>query len=768
MFYRDPLECIQSLLESPLVKDHIRFTPLRLFETAEKLVRVYNDWLTGDTAWRIQVSVFYLPIKYMTLTLLQSKLPPGATLLGTIISSDKTNISAMTGNRIAHPLLISLANFDMEFLMKALHHAFALLALLPIPQFLHRKKEVCSLLEARLTHQCFDYIFEPLKTAARIGIMMSDPLGWSRHCFTPLVSCIIDTPESALYAGVAGKTSSVTTASYKQFGDDFQHPPRTGAYTLKQLRKLRRRVHPWDIVKYLAAAKKLRLNGVHLPFWRNWPGTEVPEVYTPEPLHHWHKEFWDHDAKWCIRILGGAEIDFRFSILHPHSGFRHFKEGISKLKQVTGREHRDIQRYIIPIIAGAAPKDFVIALRSLMDFRYRSQAPEHNDHALDRIKKALKDFHDHKEVIITSGARVGKGNRPINNWYIPKLEFMQSVVSNIRANGSPLKFSADRTENAHITEIKDPARAGNNQNYEDQICRFLDRREKCRGFDLATSILEAGVDFGEALQDHGPNNQSDTSDMDVDLNESDIDDAPDNNNRITSTSDLLDQIHPVSNLGGSQRTKSDYFNIAKELQSGRYPHAPRPFRTFTDPIACTAFQLNRRASFKIMLVDEAAELYKISDLRPALADFLQRLRSGVKAHNVAGRRTSAHNAYLPFDSLQIWSSFRIQSKSYHRPHTPLPPRTINASPPSDKTAWTFGRYDPMVLNGDPGSQWPKCGLTGMYLFFNLRSDGILLIISMLVLRPCCCSSLSSLSCGPTAWLQCCLRHRTVPLLCSAL
>jgi hypothetical protein len=52
--------------------------------------------------------------------------------------------------------------------------------------------------------------------------------------------------------------------------------------------------------------------------------------------------FWGHDVKWCIHVLGAAEIDFRFSVLHPHTGFRHFKEGISKLKQVTGWEHRDL------------------------------------------------------------------------------------------------------------------------------------------------------------------------------------------------------------------------------------------------------------------------------------------------------------------------------------------------------------------------------------------------------------------------------------------
>ena len=127
----------------------------------------------------------------------------------------------MTGNRLAHPLLISLANLNMDFRMKSSNHAFLLLALLPIPSFIHRNKRLRGMLADRLIHQCLNFILEPLKVAARIGIMMSDPLGWRRFCFTPLAAYIVDTPESTLMAAVAGKTSSVTMASYKQFGDDF-------------------------------------------------------------------------------------------------------------------------------------------------------------------------------------------------------------------------------------------------------------------------------------------------------------------------------------------------------------------------------------------------------------------------------------------------------------------------------------------------------------------------------------------------------------------
>lgn len=444
----------------------------------------------------------------------------------------------MTGDRVAHPLLVSLANFIMDFRLKASFHAFLLLALIPVPKFIYKLKSLRGVLENRLIHECFDFVLNPLKIAARIGIMMSDPLGSLRRCHTPLASCIIDTPESTMLSGVAGKTSSVTMASYKQFGDSFRHEPRTASTTLAQIAAILEQYDPWDdFEEFVKAAKKIGLNGVHLLFWRDWYLSEPALFLTPEPLHHWHKFFWDHDAKWCIHAVGDDEIDFRFIILCPHTGFRHFKEGISKLKQVTGREHRDIQRYIVSVIAGAVPASFVIAIRSLMDFRYLSQAPRISDDVCSEIDSALKSFHDHKQSILNAHARLGKGNRPIENWYIPKLEFMQSVTANIRANGAPIQWSADRTENAHITEIKEPARASNNQNYETQICRYLDRLDKIRRFDLATSMSDAHVDFR-------------LSDNNGDIDSDDEYDDRDQLHCIDSTSALLAHVRPVSSLAG--------------------------------------------------------------------------------------------------------------------------------------------------------------------------------------------------------------------------
>ncbi|KAG2087543.1 uncharacterized protein F5147DRAFT_781308 [Suillus discolor] len=120
LFWRDPVECLEALFSNPLFHDKLDFVPRRVYTTAARLTRVYSEWLTGDSAWEFQ-----------------SQVPRGATILGTILSSDKTNITTMTGARVAHPLLLGLANIRMQTRMKLSSRAFLLTALLPIPQYLH-------------------------------------------------------------------------------------------------------------------------------------------------------------------------------------------------------------------------------------------------------------------------------------------------------------------------------------------------------------------------------------------------------------------------------------------------------------------------------------------------------------------------------------------------------------------------------------------------------------------------------------------------------
>lgn len=596
---------------------------------------------------------------------------------------------------------------------KITSNSFLLTALLPVPKFLHKNKRLRGVLTDRLIHQCLDIVLEPLKRAALEGVMLSDPVGQRRYCYTPLVSYIVDTPEAMMLSGVGGKTSPVTMAMYKQFGDSFRHEPRTRSTTLAQLAVVHARADPTDVQAFFREAQKFRLNGVDKPFWRDWLLAEPSHFLTPESLHHLHRQFWDHDAKWLICAVGESEIDFRFSVLQPVTGFRRFVGGISKLKQVTGRCQRDIQRSIIAVSADAVPSDILTAIRALMDFRYLVQSPHINDADIMRISAALNEFHANKDSIVTSGIRRGKGNKVIANWHIPKLELMQSIVPSIRNSGVPGQWSADVTEHAHITEIKDPARSSNNNNYDPQICRHLDRIDKCLRFELATSLIDEKQN--KALVDAGDR-----------LNHED-----DENNAGTDVDDDIPVEFLSTTQCGYSRPIVDYFAITKVLRHKPIGSVPLPLRSFV--VGRTAFHLAYDPSIRRITVDDVAVKFGLPDLRPALADFLHREASYRcdYIHAIGGPRRAGPNVVLPFETVQVWFKLRLQNTEFHNVQRVRPVQTLNCVPPNEP--WTWGHYDTVIVNTESEYSWPTSGLRGMTVIY-LSS----IPLHLLLYRTHCC------------------------------
>ncbi|KAF7311389.1 RPN1-RPN2-N domain-containing protein [Mycena kentingensis (nom. inval.)] len=347
------------------------------------------------------------------------------------------------------PFLLSLANIRSEVASKASSNAFIMTALLPVPKFLCAKK-LRGIMEKRLLHQCLDIICGPLKLAARDGAPFSTSDGNLIMAHTPLVSYIVDTPEAADLSGVKGKTSHLTMASHKTFGDSVRHPERTGASTWDAICSLNARVSPDDVAAYQKAAKAHpnRLSGVHLPFWRDWPlSTDPSKFLTPEVLHHIHKAFFDHDFQWGRTILGDAEIDFRLSLLHP--AFR--------------------------------------------------------DSTLDLMEALLARFHELKHHIIEANGREQ------DHFNIPKLELLHSIVPSVRWAGVPMQYTADITEKAHSTQIKVPARTEtNHRDYDPQIVRHLDRAEKLRLFTLYTNARAEQVELDLDNPDEGEDEEDAT------------------------------------------------------------------------------------------------------------------------------------------------------------------------------------------------------------------------------------------------------------------
>ena len=193
------------------------------------------------------------------------------------------------------------------------------------------------------------------------------------------------------------------TATSKHFSDTFPHPPCTGSHTLAIICCACDDCHPNNYAAFLKIIRKLYLNRVIELFWEDWPLSCPSRFFYPESLYHFLRFSWDHDIKWCIEVVTPLEIDFHFSLLQPVAGYRGFEDGVSRLKQVTRCDHRSVQCYIIGVIAGAVPCQFLIVVRALIEFHYLAQSPIFSEQSLSKLMNALKLFHDNKDAVIQAG-----------------------------------------------------------------------------------------------------------------------------------------------------------------------------------------------------------------------------------------------------------------------------------------------------------------------------------------------------------------------------
>jgi hypothetical protein len=574
-------------------------------------------------------------------------------------ASDKTPLTIGTGNKEMHPLLLSIANIHAGVRMKATSHSFALAAYLPIPKFLNVSQPVQAILAARVYHFAISIITKNLKVAQRDGAVMSDPMGDLRVIHTPLVAWIADYPEQLLIACVSSKNSPISTATGVQFGDPFPHPPRTRQQTLQAIFEACMLCDPCDIIAFHKVCQQKRLNGVVEPFWADW-GTSCPSIFlTPDALHQWHKFYFDHCLKWVINIMTGPELNRRLSVLQPRIGTRHWANGISTLKQCTGREHRDLQKLLPAVAVGGIPDDVLCALRSITEFIFLAQDQFLYDETLHALNEALREFHHFKPSILAAGGRRGK-NGPLDHFQIPKLELAQHVVRSTRAMGAPYQWSSDITERCHITHVKAPYRLSSQRDYHPQCCRFLDRQEKLRFFQLFATLKTAGVpilnemaDEARLMQIHYPESM------------------------------WIESVLPEEqSISTRTRRVSVFDNARSHLSSDN----------------STAILLTLRPHFPNISIYEASQLLSISDLHPALGDFV----SGRSYTHRNGRRISLPNCYLPFSHVHIWSKFRMQQRSAQNPAVLAPPQTVQAAPPSPSLP--FGRANIVLITHESGDR----------------------------------------------------------------
>ena len=260
-----------------------------------------------------------------------------------------------------HPLFLTIGNIRSDVRMKATAHAWSCIVYMPIAQFVAHSDYV-GVLQARLWHRCMDIVCGSLKSVAARGAFIADSIGFKCYCFTPLAAYIADLLEQLIIACVLQTASPVTLATKAEFSSATPCPPRSGLHTLHQIHRLAQHINLWKVREFLEAAKALHLSGVHLTFWRDWHFADPAIFLTPETLHTLLKFFFDHILKWYKEGLGPDELDSRYQSQHKRVGTHHFSHGVSHVKQMTGREHRDLQWTIVASIAGPVPQDFLHAV----------------------------------------------------------------------------------------------------------------------------------------------------------------------------------------------------------------------------------------------------------------------------------------------------------------------------------------------------------------------------------------------------------------------
>ncbi|CCA74944.1 related to Zn-finger domain-containing protein-Laccaria bicolor [Serendipita indica DSM 11827] len=471
LFFRDPVEAIQSLLVHPELTEHLEYAPRREWTSGNRddESRIYSEMFTGRWIWDQQAALANSGHK-------------DATILAWMLASDKTHLTWFSGDKKAWPLYLSLGNIKSKARNSLLKHAWIPIGYLPVVDW-RDPKDIRGALSQRLFHQCIKIIIGSTHKPNNAGQMFVDAEGKERLCFLRFAAWIGDLPEQQLINCASASNCPTSTAGFQALDDPEPHPPRTREWILERIRRVRARIDPAHVKAYQTYARKLGLNAVHEPFWIKIPEFD-PSISIPPDNLHGPSRFWrDHLLHWLVGLIDPSELDARISALQGTIGVRHFPNGITSLSQWTGRQEREVQRVLVASVAGAngVTPQVMQNIRAFHDFLYLARYRSHSSATIHYLESALQDFHKTKGVYIRTGVR--RATRDVmDHFRIPKLACFHAYARHIPQMGSSSQYSSEFAENNHQPLAKRPYKATNRRNFGPQMCRYLDRMERLRTF----------------------------------------------------------------------------------------------------------------------------------------------------------------------------------------------------------------------------------------------------------------------------------------------
>jgi hypothetical protein len=145
-----------------------------------------------------------------------------------------------------------------------------------------------------------------------------------------------------------------------------------------------------------------------------------------------------------------------------------FQKGISLISQWTGKEHKEMQKVFLGVLAGIAPHHFTVA-HGLLDFLYYAQYQSHTTETLCWMQEALNLFHANKDIFVNEGIH--------EHFNISKLHLLIHYIDSIILFGSLNGFNSEHMERLHIDYAKKGYCASNKCDYVFQMTCWLQHQE---------------------------------------------------------------------------------------------------------------------------------------------------------------------------------------------------------------------------------------------------------------------------------------------------
>ncbi|QRV97702.1 hypothetical protein RhiJN_25721 [Ceratobasidium sp. AG-Ba] len=519
LVWREPQRTLDHLIGTPRFAGKMSFAPKILI--GKDGVRRYGNMDTAEF-WNLR----------------QRALPLGTTLGAGIMMSDSAQLSQYTGDVSAHGVYASLGNIDKSVREDINEGAWLLVAIIPKsnwdktltamdPMSRKRRASVVTMLNRRLFHHCMRIITESFRTAEPHKVL--DPEGNVRSVQYELSAYGADLEEQCDILGISRNSCPHGEVSGKGLGN-LKCPPRSSQTILAKIDKVIAdwRTNHYDNgptpIEFMDAGKKYGLSGVDNPFWADLPHFDVCRVLSPDLLHGIHKLFYDHYNRWNINSIGAEEYDTRLKAQIPTPGERMFVQGVTKLKQLAGKDWRALFRVHLAIMAGAGSNRLTKATRAMADCISYAQLRVHTEETLEAFERSLLILEREKEIWIQNGSKTGKKGRLNKDWAIPKKHIMGHIPEHIRQKGTMDNYTTETMEHLHSPVLKDGYKASNRKEWLLQVIRRLNRHESMREYREFLDWLQKLKKAEEMEVDPPKDNDRDDEDDHADDHSEDGDD----------------------------------------------------------------------------------------------------------------------------------------------------------------------------------------------------------------------------------------------------